>query len=109
VHKLRDETGQVHYTRIACRLLDMDTCRCTDYSDRHRLVPDCALLSADRPEDFEWMPETCAYRRIHEGRPLPDWHPLISGDPATVKEHSVAVQELIPEYMAGEDLRPYII
>lgn len=111
VHKLEDEnTGTVHYTCVACRLLDVNTCRCTNYSERHTLVPECAVLSADRPELFQWMPETCAYRLMHEGKPLPDWHPLMTGDPASVHMHGASARKkLIPEFLAGDDLEEYIV
>ncbi len=111
VHKLEDEkTGEVHYTCVACRLLDVNTCRCMGYADRHELVPDCAVLSADRPENFRWMPETCAYRLLHEGKPLPDWHPLLTGDPASVHGHGASARKkLIPEFLAGDRLEDFIV
>lgn len=112
VHKLEvEETGEVHYTCVACRLLDVNTCRCTNYDQRHTLVPGCAVLSADRPEHFKWMPETCAYRLVHEGNPLPDWHPLITGNPGSVHEHGAsAKKKLIPEFLADEEhLEKYIV
>jgi uncharacterized cysteine cluster protein YcgN (CxxCxxCC family) len=111
VHKLEDEdTGEVHYTCVACRMLDVNTCRCTDYPNRHELVPDCAVLSASQPEHFRWMPETCAYRLMHEGKPLPDWHPLITGDPTSVHAHGASARKkLIPEFLADDDLEEYIV
>ncbi len=112
VHKLEvEETGDIHYTCVACRLLDVNTCRCTNYQNRHELVPDCAALSADHPEHFEWMPETCAYRLLHEGKPLPEWHPLITGDPSSVHAHGASARKkLIPEFLADETrLEKYIV
>ena len=112
VHKLEDEdTGEVHYTCVACRLLDANTCRCTNYAHRHELVPDCAALSVDHPEYFEWMPETCAYRLMYEGKPFPDWHPLISGTPDSVHAHGASARrKLIPEFLADEErLEKYIV
>jgi uncharacterized cysteine cluster protein YcgN (CxxCxxCC family) len=112
VHKLQvEETGQVHYTCVACRLLDVNTCRCTNYENRHELVPECAVLAPDHPEHFEWMPETCAYRLRHEGKPLPDWHPLITGDPQSVHAHGASARKkLIPEFLAdGEDLEKHVV
>lgn len=112
VHKLEDEdTGKVHYTCVACRMLDVNTCRCTDYPNRHETVPDCAVLSANQPEHFQWMPDTCAYRLLHEGRPLPNWHPLITRNPASVHDHGASARKkLIPEFLADEtDLEKYII
>jgi uncharacterized cysteine cluster protein YcgN (CxxCxxCC family) len=112
VHKLQvEETGKIHYTCVACRMLDVNTCRCTNYQQRHELVPDCAMLSVNNPEYFEWMPETCAYRLIHEGKPLPHWHPLITGDPNSVHKHGAsAKKKLIPEFLADEEhLEKYIV
>ncbi len=112
VHKLQvEETGRVHYTCVACRLLDVNTCRCTGYRNRHELVPDCAVLSVAHPEHFKWMPETCAYRLMHEGRPLPEWHPLITGNPNSVHAHGASARKkLIPEFLADEaHLEKYIV
>jgi uncharacterized cysteine cluster protein YcgN (CxxCxxCC family) len=112
VHKLEDEdTGEIHYTCVACRMLDVNTCRCTDYPNRHETVPDCAVLSTDQPEHFKWMPDTCAYRLMSEGKPLPAWHPLITGNPASVHEHGASARKkLIPEFLADEeDLEKYIV
>jgi uncharacterized cysteine cluster protein YcgN (CxxCxxCC family) len=112
VHKLEDEdTGEIHYTCVACRMLDVNTCRCTDYPNRHETVPDCAVLSTDQPQHFKWMPDTCAYRLMSEGKPLPAWHPLITGNPASVHEHGASARKkLIPEFLADEeDLEKYIV
>ena len=83
LNKLEDEeTGEVALTRIACRLFDDATCRCSSYATRLRFVPECVVLTpATLAESAYFMPETCAYRRLHEGRPLPHWHPLLTGDP----------------------------
>ena len=92
LHKIEDiDSGEVYYTNVACRLLDLKTCRCSDYANRSRLVPDCLQLSADLVGQLSWLPESCAYRRVAEGKPLAWWHPLISGDPATVGQVGVAV------------------
>ena len=92
LHKIEDiDSGEVYYTNVACRLLDLKTCRCSDYANRSRLVPDCLQLSADLVGQLSWLPESCAYRRVAEGKPLTWWHPLISGDPATVRQVGVAV------------------
>ena len=85
-------TGRIHFTRVACQLLDIERCRCTDYTRRAALVPDCLRLQSDMGENFRWLPVTCAYRLLHEGRPLPDWHPLVSGDPDTVHRAGISVR-----------------
>jgi uncharacterized protein len=91
--KLEDErTGRVVYTDVACKLLDRDRCRCTDYADRVRRVPDCVALDAAKARTLEWLPGTCAYRRLAEGKPLEWWHPLVSGDARTVLRAGISVR-----------------
>ena len=93
LHKLENaDTGEIRYTDVACRLLDTEACRCTRYELRAFLVRDCVRLAPDRPAILEWMPATCAYRTLHEGRPLPDWHPLVSGSPESVHEAGISVR-----------------
>jgi len=93
LHKLEDEdTGDVFYTDVACRLLDMGNCQCTRYSERKRLVPDCVVMSPDSVRDLGWLPSTCAYRLLGEGKELMWWHPLVSGSDDTVHEAGISVR-----------------
>jgi len=86
LHKLEDEeTGEVHFTNLACLLLDLDSCRCSRYEERSRLVPDCVTLTPQTLADPYWLPTTCAYRLLAQGEDLPWWHPLVSGRPETVE------------------------
>lgn len=91
--KLEDEdTGEIHTTNVACKLLDRRTCRCKDYPARFAKVPDCVQLTPDLAGELSWLPRTCAYRLVAEGRDLQDWHPLKSGDPQTVHAAGVSVR-----------------
>jgi hypothetical protein len=91
--KLEDEdTGEVHLTRLACKLLDPGSCRCRDYPNRHGSVPDCIQIDAAKIRTLRWLPATCAYRRLDEGRELAWWHPLVSGDPETVHQAGISVR-----------------
>ncbi len=94
LNKLEDEdTGEVALTRIACRLLDDQTCRCAHYETRHQFVPDCIVLRPDNLDTHAyWMPQTCAYRLLWEGKPLPAWHPLVSGTAQSVHDAQISVQ-----------------
>ena len=95
LHKLQDEdTGRVYYTAVACRLLDLSTCRCTGYLERHRQVKRCVSLDPSRAETLDWLPDTCAYRRLARGEDLPWWHPLVSGDPDTVHTAGMSARDI---------------
>lgn len=94
LQKIVDETDdeqEVFYTELACDLLDLGTCRCGDYAHRHVRVPTCVWLKPEDLDEFHWLPATCAYRRLAEGRDLPDWHPLKTGRPESAREAGFAV------------------
>ena len=83
--KLQDvDTGVYCYTRVACRFLDLQTCRCRVYRDRSHCRPECVVLTPTKARAFDWLPDTCAYRRLAVGLPLAWWHPLLSGDPGSI-------------------------
>lgn len=110
--KLEDEeTFEVAYTNIACRLLDIGTCRCGNYALRRQLVPGCVVIDQNNLDDIiDWMPRTCAYRLVREGQDLPDWHPLISGDPESPHRAGVSMAgRMVPEYDIDEDDWPDFI
>lgn len=96
LHKLEDyDTSEVHYTRVVCKYLREEDCQCTQYLDRNDLVPQCVWLNPDDVSGFDWLPATCAYRVIAEGRDLSWWHPLVSGDPETVHRAGVSIQHKV--------------
>jgi uncharacterized cysteine cluster protein YcgN (CxxCxxCC family) len=98
------DTGAVHYTDVVCRYLDERKCRCTAYSERTQLVPDCVRLTPENLGELSWMPETCAYRLLWEGKPLPQWHPLVSGSDQSVHEAGISVRgHCISEAFVHED------
>ncbi len=94
--KLEDaDTGEIHYTDVGCTLLDSGACRCRAYAERQRLVPDCVSLTPENVRGLDWLPPTCAYRLLAEGRDLPWWHPLVSGDPETVHRAGISVRNRV--------------
>lgn len=106
LNKLEDiDTGEVAFTRVACRLLDGETCRCGNYGLRKTLVPECVVLTPKSIGKVAyWLPETCAYRVLHEGRTLADWHPLVSGDPESVHRAGISVRGwTVPEWEVPEE------
>lgn len=113
LNKLEDEeTGEVVFTRVACRLLDDETCRCAHYEVRKQIVPECVVLTPRNIGEIAYfMPATCAYRLLYEGKPLYDWHPLISGDPESVHEAGMSVRGwTVPEFdVPVEDWEDYLI
>jgi uncharacterized cysteine cluster protein YcgN (CxxCxxCC family) len=113
LNKLEDaDTGEVAFTRIGCRLLDGDTCRCGNYEIRKQIVPECVVLSPKNIDEIAyWMPATCAYRLLNDGQTLPEWHPLITGDPETVHSAGISVRGwTVPEFeVAEDDWEDYIV
>lgn len=110
--KLQDEDSDgVDYTDVACRLLDSETCRCKDYPNRRIRVHDCVILTADNLAELDWMPTTCAYRLLRDGRDLPDWHPLVTGDPQSVHRAGISVRgRTVPETeVRDRDLEDHIV
>ncbi|MEP5151389.1 YcgN family cysteine cluster protein [Planktotalea sp.] len=106
LNKLEDEdSGEVALTNVACRLLDDSTCHCSQYPIRHQFIPECIVMTPDNIAEHQyWLPQTCAYRLVYEGRPLEKWHPLISGDPASVHAAGVSVKgKTVPEFEVHED------
>jgi uncharacterized cysteine cluster protein YcgN (CxxCxxCC family) len=93
LEKLEDEdTGDIYFTHVSCRLLDAGLCACKDYANRSDQVPDCVRLTPENVRTLSWLPPSCGYRLVAEGRDLYWWHPLISGDPNTVHEAGVSVR-----------------
>ncbi len=94
LQKLEDEKdGLVYYTNIICRYMT-DDCQCSEYKDRHELVPNCVWLKPEDVDNFFWLPSTCAYRILSEGRNLPNWHPLACGDPDIIHAVNISVKHL---------------
>ena len=111
LHKLEDEeTALVHYTDIACRLLDPETCRCSRYARRWKSVPDCLQLTPALVREISWLPGTCAYRLLSEGKPLPSWHPLVSGDPESVHRAGISTRgRVVSERNVDDDYEDHIV
>ena len=110
--KIEDaDDGEISFTRVACRLLDTEQCRCQDYENRIEKVPDCLHLSADNIADIPWLPSTCAYRLLYEGKPLYEWHPLISGSSETVHSAGISVRGRVisEQFVHPDGLEDHIV
>lgn len=94
--RLEDEdTGAVYITDVSCKLLDGTSCRCTDYVKRRETVPDCVSLTPQNIASLKWMPQTCAYRLVYEGKDLPDYHHLMSGSKDTIHQQGMSVKNAV--------------
>ncbi|MFC1685237.1 YcgN family cysteine cluster protein [Pseudomonadota bacterium] len=110
LHRLEDEdTREIHFTNVACQLLDQETCHCGNYAERSVLVPDCITLTPKILEDPYWLPSTCAYRLLAEGKALPWWHPLVSGDPDTVFQSGNSVSGRVICETEADNLEHHLI
>ena len=99
-----EETAQIYITDVACKLFDPSTCKCTDYPNRNQKVPDCVTLTPDNVAALKWMPRTCAYRLVSEGKDLPDHHHLVSGSRQTIHDVGMSVQDAVTsEIFVTED------
>jgi uncharacterized protein len=110
VHKVEDElSGEFHATNVACRLLDRHSGRCSDYKHRRAFVPDCIRLSLANVRTLPWLPKSCAYRLRAEGKPLPQWHYLICGDPEAVHRAGMSVRGWTVSEDESGDLEHHLI
>jgi uncharacterized protein len=113
LEKLEDEdTGKIYFTHVSCKLLDAGLCACKDYKNRSDLVPDCVRLTPENVRTLNWLPPSCGYKLVAEGRDLYWWHPLVSGDPNTVHEAGVSVRGRVQgteSEIADADLEDHIV
>lgn len=110
LHKLEDEdSGEIFYTSVVCDLIDLDNCRCTRYADRCRLVPDCLNLKQHNFAEFNWLPATCAYKLLAEGKSLPDWHPLVADNRDMVHEAGVSIRSYAMKESEVDNIEEHII
>ncbi len=112
LHKIDDEnSGEILYTRVACQYLDIATCRCRNYDCRSDVVSDCVDLTPEMVRQINWLPESCAYRRLSEGQGLAGWHPLVSGSPDTVRLAGITICDwAVPEkWINLSELELYVI
>ncbi|MET0109523.1 MAG: YcgN family cysteine cluster protein [Candidatus Thiodiazotropha sp.] len=110
LQKLEDEvTREIFNTNIVCDLLDLENCRCTHYAERSKLVPNCVTLTPKDLNDPYWLPQTCAYRLLAEGKQLPDWHPLITGDPESVEHAGHSIRGKVIRESAADDWEHHLV
>ena len=112
LQKLEDEDdGKVYYTNVVCNLLEQETCQCTRYLDRKKYVPTCVVMEPNVLDQLHWMPSTCAYRLLWEGKDLPEWHPLVSGNPNSIHLAGISVRNRVYRQSEVEEgtLEDYIV
>ena len=110
LNKLEDaDTGRIHYTDVVCQLLDEESCRCVSYEDRKRYVPECQILTPQNLGRYSWLPSTCAYRLISEGKDLRWWHYLVSGDLETVHDAGISVRGRVVSERDADDLENHVV
>ncbi len=110
LNKLEDEdTGEIYFTSVVCDLIDLESCRCTHYKDRCTRVPECLDLKQHDFSEYTWLPSTCAYRLLADGKQLPGWHPLVSGSLDSVQEAGVAISSYAMKESEIENLENHII
>ena len=110
--KLEDyDTGEIEHTNVTCELLDIETCRCSNYDQRHSIVSDCISLDRKNIHSLTWLPETCSYRLIAEKKPLPSWHHLVSGDRETLHQYGASLRGWVisERDVRSEDIQDHII
>jgi hypothetical protein len=110
--KIEDaDSGDLFYTNVVCSYYDQEHCRCSQYADRSLLVPDCIKVTPEVARTQSWLPETCAYRLLAEGKPLFDWHPLISGDPQSVHLAGISIRDRVisEEFVHPDELPEHLV
>lgn len=110
LNKLEDEdSGEIFFTSVVCNLIDLNTCRCTRYTERTKLVPECLDLKQHDFAEYNWLPSTCAYRLLIDEKQLPSWHPLVSGSQESVAEAGVSISSYAMKESEIDDLEDHII
>ncbi|MGB0895173.1 MAG: YcgN family cysteine cluster protein [Parashewanella sp.] len=104
-----DETDELFYTDAACRLLDVKTCECKHYSTRFDYVPDCTVVTLEKLPEMDWLPESCAYRRLFLGKQLPKWHPLIAGTKKKMHRKEMSVKNKAVNEKHIKNLEDHIV
>ena len=110
LHKIEDEdSGEIFYTKVACNQLNLNSCRCKNFSERTVLVDDCIELTKEKLESLKWLPQSCAYRLLNEGKGLPWWHHLVSGDQNSVHAAGISVKDRCVSETDVVDFEDYIV